>query len=153
MTFATLIRYWQLRTWINDNLSYLTINCDTVQHSQFSWCFKLTLKRSFAIFSAISCKNLSSSNEDRFQSPSIRPIHFQKTFIHKSPRRERGRRKRIPPNGWLEFLKPPLSLHNLWTTSLSLNIIKPRASPSLSWLMRTSSFVLLPWIYVSLCLV
>ena len=28
-----------LRTWINDNLCYLTINCDTGQHSQFLRCF------------------------------------------------------------------------------------------------------------------
>ena len=27
------LQYWQLRTWINDNLCYLTINCDTGQHS------------------------------------------------------------------------------------------------------------------------
>ena len=31
--------YWQLRTWINDNLCYLIINCDTGQHSQFLRCF------------------------------------------------------------------------------------------------------------------
>ena len=30
---------WQLRTRINDNLCYLTINCDTGQHSQFLRCF------------------------------------------------------------------------------------------------------------------
>ena len=33
------LQYWQLRTWINDNLCYLTINCDTGQHSQFLRCF------------------------------------------------------------------------------------------------------------------
>ena len=33
------LQYRQLRTWINDNLSYLTINCDTGQHSQFLRCF------------------------------------------------------------------------------------------------------------------
>ena len=33
------LKYWQLRTWINDNLCYLTINCDTGQHSQFLRCF------------------------------------------------------------------------------------------------------------------
>ena len=32
------LQYRQLRTWINDNLSYLTINCDTGQHSQFLQC-------------------------------------------------------------------------------------------------------------------
>ena len=31
--------FWQLRTWIHDNLCYLTINCDTGQHSQFLRCF------------------------------------------------------------------------------------------------------------------
>ena len=30
----------QLRTWFNDNLCYLTINCDTGQHSQFLRCFE-----------------------------------------------------------------------------------------------------------------
>ena len=34
------LQYWQLRTWIHDNLCYLTINCDTGQHSQFLRCFK-----------------------------------------------------------------------------------------------------------------
>ena len=29
------LQYWQLRTWFHDNLCYLTINCDTGQHSQF----------------------------------------------------------------------------------------------------------------------
>ena len=45
MTFETFdqhlrhwLQYWQLRTWINDNLCYLTINCDTGQHSQFLRC-------------------------------------------------------------------------------------------------------------------
>ena len=37
------LRHWlqfrQLRTWIHDNLWYLTINCDTGQHSQFLRCF------------------------------------------------------------------------------------------------------------------
>ena len=32
------LHYWQLRTWIYDNIRYLTINCDTGQHSQFSRC-------------------------------------------------------------------------------------------------------------------
>ena len=37
------LQFWQLRTWIHDNLCYLTINCDTGQHSQFLRCFiKLT---------------------------------------------------------------------------------------------------------------
>ena len=38
-TLRHLLQYWQLRTWINDNLCYLTINCDTGQHSQFLRCF------------------------------------------------------------------------------------------------------------------
>ena len=33
------LQYWQLRTWNHDNLCYLTINCDTGQHSQFLRCF------------------------------------------------------------------------------------------------------------------
>ena len=33
------LQYRQLRTWINDNLCYLTINCDTGQHLQFLRCF------------------------------------------------------------------------------------------------------------------
>ena len=33
------LQYWQLRTWIHDNLCCLTINCDTGQHSQFLRCF------------------------------------------------------------------------------------------------------------------
>ena len=33
------LQYWQLRTWIHDNLCYLTLNCDTGQHSQFLRCF------------------------------------------------------------------------------------------------------------------
>ena len=46
MTFETFdqhlqLQYWKLRTWINDNLCYLTINCDTGQHSQFLRCLKV----------------------------------------------------------------------------------------------------------------
>ena len=33
------LQFWQLRIWIHDNLCYLTINCDTGQHSQFLQCF------------------------------------------------------------------------------------------------------------------
>ena len=36
------LQFWQLRTWIHDNLCYLTINCDTGQHSQFLRCLALT---------------------------------------------------------------------------------------------------------------
>ena len=32
------LQYWQLRTCFHDNLCYLTINCDTGQHSQFLRC-------------------------------------------------------------------------------------------------------------------
>ena len=35
------LQYRQSRTWIHDNLCYLTINCDTGQHSQFLQCFLL----------------------------------------------------------------------------------------------------------------
>ena len=34
------LQHWQLRTWNHDNLCYLTINCDTGQHSQFLQCFQ-----------------------------------------------------------------------------------------------------------------
>ena len=37
------LQFWQLRTWIHDNLCYLTINCDTGQHSQFLRCLILWL--------------------------------------------------------------------------------------------------------------
>ena len=40
------LQCWQLRAWINDNLCYLTINCDTGQHSQFLRCFIGTLSNS-----------------------------------------------------------------------------------------------------------
>ena len=33
------LQFWQLRTWIHDNLCVLTINCDTGQHLQFLRCF------------------------------------------------------------------------------------------------------------------
>ena len=33
------LQFWQLRTWIHDNLFDLTINCDTGQHLQFLRCF------------------------------------------------------------------------------------------------------------------
>ena len=36
------LQFWQLRTWIHDNLCNLTINCDTGQHSQFLRCLALT---------------------------------------------------------------------------------------------------------------
>ena len=33
-----------MRVWINDNLCYLTIKCDTGQHSQFLRCFDTEYK-------------------------------------------------------------------------------------------------------------
>ena len=33
------LQFWQLRTWIHDNLWYLSIKSDTGQHSQFLQCF------------------------------------------------------------------------------------------------------------------
>ena len=33
------LQFWQLITWIHDNLCYLTIKSDTEQHSQFLRCF------------------------------------------------------------------------------------------------------------------
>ena len=38
------LQFWQLRTWIHDNLCDLTINCDTGQHSQFLRCFYLFMR-------------------------------------------------------------------------------------------------------------
>ena len=32
------LQFWQLGTWFHDNLCYLTIKCDTGQHSQFLRC-------------------------------------------------------------------------------------------------------------------
>ena len=37
------LQFWQLGAWIHDNLWYLTLNCDTGQHSQFLRCFKPSL--------------------------------------------------------------------------------------------------------------
>ena len=39
------LQFWQLRTWIHDNLCDLTINCDTGQHLQFLRCFSPTFGR------------------------------------------------------------------------------------------------------------
>ena len=36
------LHIWQSRTWIHDNLCYLTIKSDTGQHSQFLRCFSST---------------------------------------------------------------------------------------------------------------
>ena len=43
------LHFWQLRTWIHDNLCYLTIKSDTGQHSQFLRClwhtYRVSLKK------------------------------------------------------------------------------------------------------------
>ena len=49
------LQYRQLRTWINDNLCYLTINCDTGQHSQFLRCLKSNNTRKLNIVSVSRC--------------------------------------------------------------------------------------------------
>ena len=36
------LQFWQLKTWIHDNLCNLTINYDNKQHSQFLRCLALT---------------------------------------------------------------------------------------------------------------
>ena len=36
-----LLQFWQLKTWIHDNLCYLPIKSDTWQNSQFLWCFNV----------------------------------------------------------------------------------------------------------------
>ena len=36
--------FWQLRTWIHDNLCYLTIKSDSGQHSQFLRCLLVELR-------------------------------------------------------------------------------------------------------------
>ena len=41
------LQFWHLRNWIHDNLCYLTINCDTGQHSQFLRCFLSDVFSSF----------------------------------------------------------------------------------------------------------
>ena len=47
------LQFWQLRTWIHDNLCHLTINCDTGQHSQFLRCFANKCTNSQHIWSKI----------------------------------------------------------------------------------------------------
>ena len=41
-TLRHWLQFWQLRTWIHDNLCYLTIKSDPGQHSQFLRCFFFT---------------------------------------------------------------------------------------------------------------
>ena len=60
------LQFWQLRTWIHDNLWYLTINCDTGQHSQLLQCFNLLLKKSHSqsgLAYIINCKFCKSHRE------------------------------------------------------------------------------------------
>ena len=38
------LHFWQLRTWIPDNLCYLTIKSDTGQHSQFLRCLYAVIR-------------------------------------------------------------------------------------------------------------
>ena len=49
------LQFWQLRTWIHDNICYLTINCDTGQHSQFLRCLM-----SVSVLSVLGCALLNS---------------------------------------------------------------------------------------------
>ena len=48
------LRHWlqflQLRTWIHDNLCYLTIKSDTGQHSQFLRCFQKRKKKNYSSY-------------------------------------------------------------------------------------------------------
>ena len=43
------LQFWQLRTWIHDNLCYLTIKSDGGQHSQFLRCFKMPFSSCFSL--------------------------------------------------------------------------------------------------------
>ena len=47
------LQFWQLRTWIHDNLCYLTIKSDIGQHSQFLRCL-LMIYYWFYLYSAFS---------------------------------------------------------------------------------------------------
>ena len=49
------LQYWQLRTWILDNLCYLTIKSDTGQHSQFLRCFSNDTKVSAENSTVVPC--------------------------------------------------------------------------------------------------
>ena len=45
--FYDFRQFWQLRTWIHDNLCYLTIKSDTGQHSQFLRCLFLQFQNTW----------------------------------------------------------------------------------------------------------
>ena len=44
------LQFLQLRTWIHDNLCYLTIKSDTGQHSQFLRCFEISFTSAIMLF-------------------------------------------------------------------------------------------------------
>ena len=56
------LQFWQLRTWIHDNLWDLTINCDTGQHSQFLRCFCLQANGSVWLLVLVHVKSRSWSS-------------------------------------------------------------------------------------------
>ena len=57
MAFETLhwLQFWQLRTWIHDNLWDLTFKSDTGQHSQFLRCLSYCHDRLYVFLSAQVC--------------------------------------------------------------------------------------------------
>ena len=71
------LQYWQLRTLINGNLCYLTMNCDTGQHSQFLRCFALGLVE--ILFLPMSCHV--ACDRISLQSQNANSLH-----IHRSPK-------------------------------------------------------------------
>ena len=92
------LQYRQLRTWFHDNLCYLTINCDTGQHSQFLRCFGNTPKVcQTTVFTGLPI-NLKTSSmffqplwplpdkiaiaSKRNYSPFIRPWHCEEPHFH-----------------------------------------------------------------------
>ena len=44
------LQFWQLSTWIHDNLCYLTIKSETGQHSQFLRCFNAIITFSWKFY-------------------------------------------------------------------------------------------------------
>ena len=63
------LQFWQLRTWIHDNLCYLTIKSDTGQHSQFLRCLFPSCNYEYATCSRNFCTF--SSGEAAEQSPPL----------------------------------------------------------------------------------
>ena len=51
------LQFWQGKTWIHDNLCYLTIKSDTGQHSQFVRCFFI-FGKNWGIIGCFLCVNL-----------------------------------------------------------------------------------------------